>query len=197
MNGQTMNTERKTKKKRELTPRQKRFVEEYLVDSNGTQAAIRAGYSEKSADVTASQLIANPKIEVAIRKAKDANAEKLDITVERVLLEYMRLALANTSDIMRVEMITIQTDDGKRWRVPRTTIKPTDEWPAALCSAVSEIGTTASGAIKIKTHSKTDALEALARYFGIFNDKLKVSGSLSFSDLIKLAKSSDAKTDGE
>lgn len=51
---------------KELTPKRKRFADEYLVDCNGTQAAIRAGYSEKSSGTTASKLLADPDVRAYI-----------------------------------------------------------------------------------------------------------------------------------
>lgn len=50
-----------------LTPRQQRFVDEYLIDLNATQAAIRAGYSEKGATVRGSELLASRKVDGKVR----------------------------------------------------------------------------------------------------------------------------------
>ena len=59
-----------------LTPKQQRFVEEYLVDLNATQAAIRAGYSKKTAEFQASRLLRNVKVQKAISKAREALSKK-------------------------------------------------------------------------------------------------------------------------
>jgi phage terminase small subunit len=69
----------------ELTPKQQRFVEEYLVDLNATQAAIRAGYSEKSATVTASRMLANVSVEAAIAEGKAERSDRTEITQDYVL----------------------------------------------------------------------------------------------------------------
>lgn len=68
-----------------LTVRQQRFVEEYLIDLNGKQAAIRAGYSKKTAEQGAAQLLSNIKVAAAIDKAKAERSEKTQITQEYVL----------------------------------------------------------------------------------------------------------------
>lgn len=68
-----------------LTPKQALFIKEYQVDLNGTQAAIRAGYSEKTAAEQASRLLSNVKIQEAIAENSKKRAEKVDISAEYVL----------------------------------------------------------------------------------------------------------------
>src|SRR4051812_5246742 len=68
-----------------LTPKQQRFVAEYLIDLNATQAAIRAGYSEKTAEQGAAQLLRNIKVRTAVDAAIAKRAGKLEITAEKVL----------------------------------------------------------------------------------------------------------------
>ena len=68
-----------------LTPKQARFVEEYLVDLNATQAAIRAGYSAKTAEVQGSRLLGNVKVAAAIREAQEARSERTGITQDEVI----------------------------------------------------------------------------------------------------------------
>jgi phage terminase small subunit len=79
-----------------LAPRQQRFVEEYLLDLNGTQAAIRAGYSPKAADVQASQLLGIPKVQAAVAAAQQRRSQRTAITQDSVLRE---IALLAQSDI--------------------------------------------------------------------------------------------------
>ena len=68
-----------------LNPRQSRFVEEYLIDLNATQAAIRAGYSAKTANTNGPRLMVNAGIQSAIQKAQAARSERTQITVDKVL----------------------------------------------------------------------------------------------------------------
>ena len=68
-----------------MTPKQARFVEEYLIDLNATQAAIRAGYSAKTADRAGPRLLGNVEIAVAIAKAKERRSERVELSAEYVL----------------------------------------------------------------------------------------------------------------
>jgi len=70
---------------KKLTAKQARFVEEYLIDLNATQAAIRAGYSEKTADVQGCKLLRLGKVKAAVDAAKQARAERTLITQDEVI----------------------------------------------------------------------------------------------------------------
>lgn len=81
-----------TKASQSIHQRRTRFIKEYILDHNATQAAIRAGYSEKSAKVTGSRLLTDANVRAAIEKKQSKIDAKLDVTVERVTLELARLA---------------------------------------------------------------------------------------------------------
>lgn len=83
-----------------LTDRQERFVEEYLIDLNAKQAAIRAGYSVKSADKIGSQLLDKTRVLEEIEKKKAERSKRTGITADRVLQEYAKIAFANADDII-------------------------------------------------------------------------------------------------
>jgi phage terminase small subunit len=86
-----------------MNHRQIIFVEEYLIDLNATQAAIRAGYAERSATVTASKLLTKANIQAAIQIAQLARSERTQITVDKVL-----------EDIELIKLNAMQQeDDGK------------------------------------------------------------------------------------
>ena len=76
---------------KKLAPKQEAFIREYLVDLNGTQAAIRAGYSEKTATEQASRLLTNVKVAESIQKNMDARAKKVELSAETVLKGIMRV----------------------------------------------------------------------------------------------------------
>lgn len=78
---------------RGLNPKQQRFVAEYLKDLNATQAAIRAGYSERTANEQGSRLLANVSVREAVERGQGKIADKLELTAERVLqdLEEVRV----------------------------------------------------------------------------------------------------------
>ena len=68
-----------------LTPKQQRFVDEYLIDLNATQAAIRAGYSEKTAYSVGHENLKKPEIQKAIEEAQEKLSNKAQVTVEMVV----------------------------------------------------------------------------------------------------------------
>ena len=81
-----------------LTSKQQVFVDEYLIDLNATQAAIRAGYSAKSADKIASELLGKTRVSEAVNEAMAKRSESTEITAERVLQEYALIAFADPRD---------------------------------------------------------------------------------------------------
>lgn len=87
-----------------LTAKQRRFVIEYPIDSNGTQAAIRAGYSENGARVQASELLANPNIQKAIEEREEDLARAAGITVEKILRYWDQIAEADPSELIKIEI---------------------------------------------------------------------------------------------
>ena len=79
---------------KKLTPKQQRFVSEYLIDSNATQAAIRAGYSEKTAQQTGSRLLLNVVIQAAIKAGQKNIAKRNDLTVDDLVRELEEARIA-------------------------------------------------------------------------------------------------------
>src|ERR1700751_1632756 len=85
-----------------LPCRRSRFVEEYILDLNGKQAAIRAGYSPKTAEVQASRLLRNVKVQVALEDAIQARSRRTQITADSVVTELAKLAFSNIFDLVTV-----------------------------------------------------------------------------------------------
>lgn len=148
-----------------MTPKQERFVEEYLVDLNATQAAIRAGYSEKTANRQGSRLLSNADISAAIQKRASRITEKLEITQEKVASELARLGFSNMADYMTVD------EQGH----PHLDLsKLTREQAAAIAEVNVETYTEGSGEdsvpvkkAKVKIADKRGALVALAKLLGL------------------------------
>lgn len=140
-----------------LTEKQKRFVAEYLVDLNATQAAIRAGYSAKTAEVIGYENLRKPQIaaEVAKRQAKLQN--KLEITQERVLEELAAIAFANGADFAKVTKAGL------------VRIVPTEELPEEKRRAIASIKEGQFGT-EVKTYDKVRALELLGKHLGVFDN---------------------------
>lgn len=148
-----------------LTPKQARFVEEYLIDLNATQAAIRAGYSKKTARSVGSENLQKPDVAAAITEAKAARSEKTQITQQRVLEE---LAKVGFSDIRKLfsggALRGVDTLD--------------DETSGAIASVevVSRPGAPDEDGgrdvelvHKIKLWDKISALEKIGRHLGMFD----------------------------
>jgi phage terminase small subunit len=149
-----------------LTPKQQRFVDEYLVDLNATQAAIRAGYSAKTANRIATENLSKLDIQAAIAERQKALQAKVEITQEMVIRELAKIAFGDQRRVMA------WGPDGVKLR-PSSDLTP-DE--AAVVSEVSETVTAAGGSLKVKTHDKVGALKLLGEMMGFFKQKVELTG---------------------
>lgn len=155
---------------RELTPKQAEFVRQYLVDLNATAAAKRAGYSKKTADRIASELLAKSNVREAIAAAQAKREQRTEITQDKVVAELAKIAFGTARDVMD-------------WGPNGVTLKSSGELSddqAASVAEVSETTTKEGGSLKLKRHDKVKALELLGRHLGMFTDKVKneISGGL-------------------
>ena len=148
-----------------MTKKQKRFIEEYLIDLNATQAAIRAGYSPDTAKSIGSENLTKPDIQARIAKAMAERSRRTGVNADRVVMELAKIAFVNASDVIDAETATLKPD-----AAPEDT--------AAVQSVkVKTIG--ADGLEReIKIEDKLKALELLGKHLGIFKDKVELSGSL-------------------
>jgi phage terminase small subunit len=156
---------------KELTPKQKRFCLEYMVDFNGTQAAIRAGYSKKTANAIATENLSKPYIAEEIKKLTDKTSEWVDVTVQELIDEYKKLAFTNSEDLFdwKDEKITTIDEDGQEQEeiISKPYLKAYKDMPKAALAAISEIRETNQG-ISIKLHDKKGSLDSLMKYKGQF-----------------------------
>ena len=81
-----------------MTPKQQRFVKEYLTDFNGTQAAIRAGYSPKGASVQGARLLANAKVQAEVEQLAKQKDDELGLTNERILDKLAQIAFSDDEE---------------------------------------------------------------------------------------------------
>ena len=86
-----------------LTPKQQRFVQEYLVDLNGAQAAIRAGYSVHTAKQIATENLAKPYLQAAITEARQQQQERTQVSADRVLTEALNILIADPRELVEVK----------------------------------------------------------------------------------------------
>lgn len=150
-----------------MTNKQKRFVEEYLIDFNATQSAIRAGYSVNSADKIGAELLGKTSIKKAIEKALAERSRRTGITQDRVVKELARIAFVNFNDIVN-ENGEIKSDASA------------DDL-ACVESYKVENGDSINGRSskrEVKLASKLKALELLGKHLGMFSDKFDVNMNL-------------------
>ena len=150
---------------RKLTPKQERFVEEYLIDLNATQAAIRAGYSPDTAKSIGSENLTKPDIKAQIAKAMAERSRRTGVNADRVVMELAKIAFVNANDVIDPKTATI-----KEGALPEDT--------AAIQSV--KVKTFGEDGLEreIKMADKLKALELLGKHLGMFRDKLEVSGTL-------------------
>lgn len=142
----------------DLNPKQKRFVAEYLKDLNATQAAIRAGYSAKTASVIGCENLTKPNIAAAIAAGQAKIADKLELTAERVLAELALLGFSNMDDFASV--------DGKGSPALDLSKLNRSQW-----AAVNQIKVDDDGAVTLKLYDKRAALVDLGKHLGLFTEK--------------------------
>ena len=175
-----------------LTPRQHRFVQEYLIDLNATQAAIRAGYSKKTAEHQASRLLGNVGIAAAIQAGQAALSESIGITVENVAKELALLGFADMGTYVKLDAseTTVKLDwtdlpEGATRCIQEIT---QEEHTGGKGHEKGEIRRT-----KFKLYDKKGSLELLGRHLGMFNDKINLGVD---SDLMKLMARIDGRSRG-
>lgn len=155
-----------------LTPRQARFVQEYLVDLNGKQAAIRSGYAEKGAEVTASKLLMVPKVKRAVMDAKAARSERTKIDADWLLSRLAEEADADMADLYDAA----------------GALRPVSEWPPIWRKGlvqgldVEEMrgpdGAVVGQVRKVKISDRVKRLELIGRHIdvGAFRDRIEHTG---------------------
>ena len=152
-----------------LTDKQKKFIDEYLVDLNATQAAIRAGYKEKAAYRTGAENLRKPQIQREIQKRMQERQQRTEVTQDMVVKELAAIAFAKATDYVEIRSNGV---------CGTVVIKPTTDLSDQQIGAIAGIKEGANG-IEIKLNDKEKALELLGRHLGMWNDKLKVDGEVT------------------
>jgi phage terminase small subunit len=162
---------------KKLTPKQERFVEEYLIDLNATQAAIRAGYSQRTARQIGEENLSKPDISRAIHAAKAERSQRTHITQDRVLQELARIAFFDLRKLYR--------EDGSL-----KGMHELDDEAAAVLAGVDVVETKGNAEIggedgirhipeyvkKVKIPDKVGALGLAMRHLGMLRDKVEHTG---------------------
>lgn len=155
-----------------LTPKQEAFCREYLIDLNATQAAIRAGYSEKTARQAGTENLSKPAIQAELKELMDLRAKRSEIDADTVLAELLRIARADIGEAFK----------------PDGSLKSMAEMPEEIRRAISgvdvfeefqgrgeareQIGFTK----RVRFWDKVKALEMLGRHLRMFSDRVEITG---------------------
>lgn len=166
------------KKERKLTPKQERFVQEYLLDLNATQAAIRAGYAESSAGDIGAQLLGKTHIKAAINAAQAERARETRIDAAWLLTRLADEATADVSDLY--------DENGD--------IKPVRQWPKIWRQGLVQgidIEATPDGVKvkKLRVSDRVKRLELIGKHIGVkaFEERVSVSGLEGLAERLKRA----------
>lgn len=157
-----------------LNEQQERFCQEYLVDLNGKHAAIRAGYSEATAQEQASRLLSHAKVEARVQELMEQREKRTEVTQDQVLAELARVAFYKPSRVLRV------SGDGEV-DVDYRKASPDDlDMVLETKRSYSKEG----GSYSLKRMDKMKALELLGRHLGMFKDKVEHSGDIPTSTAV-------------
>ena len=156
-----------------MTKKQKRFVEEYLIDLNATQAAIRAGYSPDSAKEIGSENLTKPDIAKAVDQAIAERSRRTGVNADRVVRELAKIAFVNAGEVVDLDTALLMD-------------KISDDDMAAIQSV--KVKTFGEDGIEreVKLADKLKALELLGKHLGLFKDKVEINGNVK-SDMSALS----------
>lgn len=149
------------KSKVKLSAKKEKFCQEYVIDYNMTQAAIRAGYSVRTARQQGSRLLMKVDVVARVRELQRTIGLRLEVSQERVLKEFAKIAFTDLTDV--VDISTGQ---------PR--IRSSLEIDPVHYSAISEVVMNRDG-LRIKMYDKKAALDSLAKYLGMHTDGMDLS----------------------
>jgi phage terminase small subunit len=159
----------------QLRPRQARFVREYLLDRNGTQAAIRAGYSAKTAYGIASQLLRKLKVRQQIAEAEDAYLAKLDVSAAKIRARLVIIGFGDVGDLF----------DAQGLLKPMTELTPEQR---ALIASIDVMEETEhrGRVIKVRLRDQIRALELLARHKAMFPKEEPPPANMQVATVVKI-----------
>ena len=148
-----------------LTNKQTKFIDEYLVDLNATQAAIRAGYSPDTAKEIGCENLTKPNIRACIDREMAERSKRTGVNADRVVMELAKVAFVNAVDVIDPKTATVKED-------------ALSEDTAAIQSV--KVKTFGDDGLEreIKMADKLKALELLGKHMGMFKDKVELSGVL-------------------
>lgn len=157
-----------------LSDKRARFVQEYLLDLNGTKAAIRAGYSAKTAPQAANQLLNRTDIQVALQEAMQARSKRTEITQDMVLQELAKIGFSDIRRVVRWGPVAPVTE-GETDYISAVQLIPSDDIDDDTAGAISEVAEGRDG-VKVKLHDKRAALVDIGKHLGMFKNSMELTG---------------------
>ena len=151
-----------------MTDRQKLFCDEYLIDLNATQAAIRAGYSPKTASEQGCYLLTKVNLRAYVDKALAERSKRTGINADRVLHELAKVAFINASNVVDLNGATVLED-----------ASPDDTAAIASVKVKRVDGEFTSIEREIRFADKLKALELLGKHLNMFTDNVRLTGDLN------------------
>jgi phage terminase small subunit len=142
-------------------PKWEQLCQEYMIDLNQTQAAIRAGYSPRTANTQASKLFAKPNIRARVAELQAERSRRTGVTADRVVRELARLAFVDITQVVNPHDATIRVNASEDDRAAILSIKVKD----------GEMFTER----EVKLCDKNRALENLGRHLGMFTDNVRIT----------------------
>lgn len=165
-----------------MTPKQEAFVREYLIDLNATQAAIRAGYSEKTAHVIGHENLSKPEIAEAIAAAMNSRSDRTEVTADMVLNELAMLAFYDPADIATV----VDEETGEPIRI--TGPEQIAKLPKHIRKAIVGWGWDKAGNFTLRFAPKPATLQLIGQHLGMFKQEINVNINESISSDIENAR---------
>lgn len=156
-----------------LNPRQRRFAAEYLIDLNATQAAIRAGYSKKTARQIGEENLSKPDIHAEIQRRMKARESRTEITQDRVLKELARIGFSDIRKAVKwgeTMLRVADSESGQTEPYHGVALISSEEIDDDTAAAIAEVSEGPKG-IKVKFHDKKGALVEMGRHLGMFAPK--------------------------
>lgn len=164
-----------------LTPKQRLFVQEYLIDLNAKQASIRAGYSPANAEFQGHQLINNPKVKQAIELAMYEREQRTKVTQDRVIQELAKIAFINPTDVVNSYDASLHNGAAREDTAAISSIR-VRRIPSKNGMGIER---------EIKLNDKIRALDLLGKHLGLFNDKLNITADAVVRIVDDLSDSKD------
>lgn len=165
-----------------LPAKQQKFADEYLIDLNATQAAIRAGYSPRTANEQGSRLLANVNIRAYIDAKMAEHSKRTGVNQERIIRELARIAFVDPTELVDVDDATVREDATKDDKAAIASVKVKTR-PGEYGEEVER---------EVRFADKIKALELLGKRFGMWIDKqqVDVTGAVQIVDNVPKGESS-------